>query len=153
MSPSRRSPAVRRCPLAVFRRPDVGGRSVRFLAGEGVARRPFVVAPVARLPSVALWRRGWPSVVFFCRCRLVVRLVSKSRLRARFRACLTVSPCRRVALTLGGVAFPYFGACVWGRIYLNPPAWLFSALIVSSLCPYSVQPSYSVIPCLTIVSK
>ena len=46
-----------------------------FLAGEGVARCPFVVAPVARLPSVALWRRGFVCVVFFCRSRLVGRLV------------------------------------------------------------------------------
>lgn len=108
--------------------PDVGawlGRS--FLAGEVVARCPFVVARVARLPSVALWRRVWPRVVFFCRCRLVGRLVSKSRLWARFRPCFRPSSCRRVALTLGGVALPYFSACAWGRIYLNPPTFKFSS--------------------------
>lgn len=65
-------------------------------------RCPFVVALVARLPSVALWRRAWPSVVFFCRCRLDGRAVSKSRLWSQFRPRLLLSACRRVALTLGG---------------------------------------------------
>ena len=122
-------------PLGVLLASDgFGGRPGRFLAGEVVRRCLFVVAPVARLPSVALWRRVWPRVVFFCRCRLILRAVSKSRLWARFRACPAVSPCRRVALTLGGVALPYFSACAWGRIYPNPPTWLFSALIVSTKC-------------------
>ena len=133
VSPSRRSPAVCRCPLAVFRRPDVGGRSGRFLAGE-VARG---VLSSSLLSLVCpLWPCGGVCGLVSCFFVAVGSLVGTCKnvaCRLNFGSVSVRRPCRRVALMLGGVAFPYFCACAWGRIYPNPPALNFphSVLAVS----------------------
>lgn len=93
------------------------GLTVSAAAGEVVARCLFVAVVVARLPSVALWRRVWPRVVFFCRSRLVLQTVLKGRLWAQFRLRLSaaVSRWRKVGASGGGPAL-FWRVCVGAHL-------------------------------------